>query len=88
MNWQVLWLPPALNDLARIWTGAADRAVVTKAANQIDHSLEQDPIGEGESRDADIRIIVSLPLGASYRIVPGTRTVEVIHLWFIKKRKA
>ena len=39
MNYTVTWLPAAENALAAIWTAAADRDAVTRAANELDPRL-------------------------------------------------
>ncbi|HTU19570.1 MAG TPA: hypothetical protein VMG10_16030 [Gemmataceae bacterium] len=45
---RVDWTDDALDMLADIWTQATNRPAVTAAANQIDHLLTHDPLGQGQ----------------------------------------
>jgi hypothetical protein len=43
MKWEVIWLPDAEQELARVWLNAPDRNVVTRSAHLIDVELQNDP---------------------------------------------
>ncbi len=48
MNYAVIWLPDAEQELAALWLTSLDRALVTKAAAVLDKMLERDPQNQGE----------------------------------------
>jgi len=50
MSYTVIWKPAAEDELAQIWTEAADRTAVATAANRIDQLLKSHPHDQGESR--------------------------------------
>jgi hypothetical protein len=81
MNYTVIWLPDAEQELAALWLAAADRARVTRAAHLLDQRLRRDPENEGESRSGLDRIIIEAPLVAHYRVRADDRIVEVGHAW-------
>ena len=81
MNWQVIWVPSAEQDLAAAWLSAPDRDAVTAAAHQIDQRLQTDPDQQGESRPQGRRILFEPPLGVLSKVRPRTRTVYVLGVW-------
>jgi plasmid stabilization system protein ParE len=81
VNYTVIWLPDAEQELAAIWLAALDRQVVTRTAHAIDSLLRHDPATQGESREGDRRILIALPLCVVFRVVEEARRVEVIHVW-------
>jgi hypothetical protein len=81
MTYTVLWKPDAEDELARLWTGAADRDAVTKSADWIDAALHRDPRSKGESRTGDIRILVVPPLAVRFEVRDADRTVYVLQVW-------
>ncbi|HET6575498.1 MAG TPA: hypothetical protein VFG68_17985 [Fimbriiglobus sp.] len=78
MNFTVIWLPLAQNELAQVWLDATDRNAVTAASNRIDQRLAADPVSEGESRSADERITFDPPLRVVFRVAAATRDVFVL----------
>jgi hypothetical protein len=42
MNYTVVWVPSAEQELAALWMAAADRDAVTRAAHEIDQQLRTD----------------------------------------------
>ena len=66
--------------MAALWAGATDRAMVTWAVEQIDRLLARDPLGQGESRSGDDRILFVPPLAAMYRVDVANRTVRVFSI--------
>jgi DNA-binding HxlR family transcriptional regulator len=77
MKFNVEWMPDAIEQLAAIWTNAANRSDVTKASNGIDQKLAVDPLNEGESRGGIERITFENPLRVLYRVFESERKVEV-----------
>ena len=78
MRYKVRWLRHAKNDLADIWTRAADREAVTAASYQIDQRLANDPANEGESREGDVRVTFERPLRVQFLVKEADRKVVVI----------
>jgi hypothetical protein len=78
MNFTVTWHPDADDQIAAIWTAASDRAAVTDAARRTDLVLGHNPLGVGESRGGNIRLLFERPLAILYRVDDATRTVHVV----------
>ena len=81
MKYAVVWSPHAEQELARLWLMASDRPVVTKAAFQIEQSLENQPSERGESRSAGRRILLEPPLGVTFEVLTNPRIVRVLTVW-------
>jgi mRNA-degrading endonuclease RelE of RelBE toxin-antitoxin system len=77
MIYTVLWRPLAEQQLARLWTNAADRQKVASAADTIDSWLRFDPQSKGESRSGRTRILFVPPLVVLFQISEEDRTVYV-----------
>jgi hypothetical protein len=86
MNYSVFWVPKAEQELAAAWLAAADRAVVTRAAQQIDEQLRMDAHVVGESRWDGDRILFAAPLAAMFRVDAVNQTAHVLHVWRFKTR--
>lgn len=80
MNWTVVWLPNAEDELAELWLAAPDRELVTLAVEQIDKQLGRDPAAAGESRSDGRRILIVPPLAATFRVLPDDRIVQVVNV--------
>ena len=80
MNWTVLWLPSAEQDLASVWLNASDRNAVAAAADELDRRLQRDPLTVGESRSSNVRLAFVPPLVALFRVDPATQTVFVMRV--------
>ncbi len=81
MNWTVVWLPAAENELATIWMAAADRNAVTAASARLDRRLARRGLRVGESRGSDNRIAFAAPLAVLFRVDRTARTVTVGQVW-------
>lgn len=81
MNYSVVWLPDAEQELADLWLNSSDRGAITKAAAVLDQLLERDPAQEGESRPNGRRILFAAPLAAIYRVHSDKEQVDVLHVW-------
>lgn len=86
MSFTVVWKPEAERRLAEIWTDAADRNAVTRAAGIIDRALGDDPESLGESRNEGRRVLLEPPLGVIYRVSPADRMVTVVAVWTYERR--
>jgi hypothetical protein len=89
MNWTVIWLDDALNELAAttaaVWgTPLSDTIVRTMA--RADQILSSDAAGAGESRPGHERFMVDLPLAFEFEVYPEHRTAVVTRVRFIRKR--
>jgi hypothetical protein len=80
MDWTVVWVPEAEQELARLWMNTADRDRITLAAAEIERRLRFDPESAGESRAAGRRILIAPPLAATFRVSPADRLVQVLNL--------
>jgi len=87
MNFQVLWVSEAENELAAIWVAAPDRNAITSAAHVIDSVLRTNPEDAGESRDEERRILLESPLGVAFAVYPQDRTVHVLSVWRFEPRR-
>lgn len=85
MTYTVMWRPSAERCLAEIWTNAEDRQAITEAANDIDALLRTDPMGVGESRVVNIRILTVSPLTIYYDVHEEDRLVAVWAVWRIQR---
>lgn len=81
MEFTVNWRPSPLNDLADLWIKAPDLAAVTRAANTIDEHLRTAPLENGESREANSRILFEEPLVVLYEVDVNRREVNVFDVW-------
>ena len=77
MRYTLVWIPDADDELARIWTEAADKRAVTDATNEIERILKRQPLTEGESYDDDRRLAVD-PLEVIYTVSPDDCMVRVL----------
>jgi plasmid stabilization system protein ParE len=80
MNYTVVWQPPALAALARLWTNAPDRNAVAAASDSIDVRLARDPLSQGESRDGLHRVLFVAPLVVDFEVREAERTVIVLRV--------
>jgi hypothetical protein len=79
----VRWKRSALNDLAELWTDADSefRNALTKATNEIDTLLRNDPANQGESRPGGRRVMHNSPLGVLFKIDAQQSIVRVLQIW-------
>jgi plasmid stabilization system protein ParE len=82
----VRWKQDASDELASIWLDAESsaRGRITTSAREIDRLLQTNPYGQGESREADLRVMFVPPLAASFRVIPRVDKVEVLRIWQFK----
>jgi hypothetical protein len=77
MNFTVEWTAEALDQLAALWRASADPPSVTAASYRIVSAILADPLGAGESREGDYRIVFDPPLAAVYRVYPAQQLALV-----------
>ena len=80
MNYSVIWVPSAEQELAAIWLAATDRNAVTRAAHLVEQRLQLDPANEGESRPKNRRITFEAPISLVFSVHVQTRTVRVLRV--------
>ena len=85
MKYTVVWAPDAEQELARLWSDAADRGLIADAANILDRDLARNPAQVGESRPSGLRIAHCLPLGIRFAISEGDRVVRVVAVWLCRR---
>lgn len=78
MNYTVTWMPDALDELTAVWTVASNRKAITEATYRIERALAANPLGVGESRDANRRLAFDPPLQVMFRVFAGDKRVEVV----------
>jgi hypothetical protein len=83
MNYTVVWVPSAEQELAALWMDAAHRDAVTRAAYDIDQQLRTDAHERGESRAGNQRILIAAPLGVLFTADPQDRMARVLQVWRI-----
>jgi hypothetical protein len=82
LNYSVHWTDDALDELAAVWTAAADRNAVTAASHRLEQDLARDPYGRGIARNASVnRTATDLPLGIDYEIIEDDKKVRVLRVW-------
>ena len=80
MKYLVVWRPAAEEQLADIWTSAADQSNVTRAADRIDALLTYTPSTVGESRTPGERVLFEPPLVVTFEIIEDDKRVNVLHI--------
>jgi plasmid stabilization system protein ParE len=83
MRYTVVWTPTALQDLAKLWTTAANRNAVSTASDHIDYVLARNPHGVGESRSDGARILIVKPLAVVYQVEDLDCLVTVGAVWAV-----
>ena len=86
MNFTVAWKPAAEAKLATLWADPDHRRAIAEAANTIDGLLRRDPLGCGESREENSRILLVPPLGELYEVSEPDRTVSVDAVWWFSPK--
>jgi hypothetical protein len=78
MNYRVDRTVEAENDLAALWTAAADRTSVTAASAWLDDQLTIDPLHFGEEWGSSVhRIAVDVPIGIEFEVIEDDKLVLV-----------
>jgi hypothetical protein len=86
VNFTVIYVPKAEKQLVELWMSHPSRQAVSMAADEIDQRLGTNPTREGESREADLRILHVPPLGVTYRVSQADRVVHILQVWSYRDR--
>lgn len=78
MNYTVVSTPSADEQLAEIWLRALDRQQVADASDAIHRMLRNDPVRAGHARPGGRRVIVVMPLSATFEISELDRLVRIV----------
>jgi hypothetical protein len=81
MKWTVVWQLNARNDLAELWNNGPDRTAIRNAADRIDWLLMRNPLGQGEAREGNTRILVEAPLAVYFTVSEPDCMVSVFDVW-------
>ncbi len=84
MKFKVTWLPSAENRLAELWLGSRIASQITRAADQLDALLAENPFAVGESRSDDFRIAFESPLAITLLVDEPAREVVILHVWLLR----
>jgi hypothetical protein len=82
MRYTVVWVPSALNELARIWIGTSDQQAVADAADLIDKVLRTSPERVGVDWGGE-RYVEVEPLAVVFTVDPGDCLVRVLEVWLL-----
>jgi hypothetical protein len=81
VNFQVVWIPDALQDLAAIWMAASNRNAVTRAAQAIDLALAASPHTIGKLVFDTVYEYNHPPLGVEFEVIDDDMRVFVLAVW-------
>ena len=84
MSYAVVWHPNAEAALTRIWLGARDRQRVSEAAERINQRLQVNPLGAGESREEDFRVVFDAPILVEFQVIESEQLVQEL---FVRRTK-
>jgi hypothetical protein len=73
-------MPLAEQRLAEIWNAGPDRQDIADAANGAEDQLHRNPLGRGESRSGDARIMFLRPLSFLFRVDVQNRIVQIVEV--------
>ena len=85
MTFRVVWESAALTELDEIWKAALDQEGIQNTATRINTELTFNPLGAGESRDDDFRVLFKFPLIVWFRVMERIQEVQVLHVRLIKQ---
>ncbi len=80
MRHTVIWHQVALDKLADLWAASSDRNSVTKAVEQIDRLLAENPVQQGEEYYGD-RLVVVASIAFTYQVLEDDRIAEIIDVF-------
>lgn len=85
--YRVEWQQEAVNELADIWIKGDSplRQAITSATHNLDRELAANPFRDSESRDGDVRILFTSPLGALFEVDVKRQVVWILHVWAFRQ---
>jgi plasmid stabilization system protein ParE len=78
----VVWWQFARNRLARLWLDATDKAAITRAADEIDRRLAENPHSCAEDRHEELCRMSVEPLSVQFTVNDPDRIVTV---WTVRR---
>jgi mRNA-degrading endonuclease RelE of RelBE toxin-antitoxin system len=78
MNFAVAWTRTALRQLTDLLIAATDQDAVSDASVEVERRLSADPLGEGEEREGDKRLVFIPPLAVVYAVDDVAGAVHVL----------
>jgi hypothetical protein len=82
MNYRVILVPSAEQELALAWLASNDRNAVTRAAHLLEQQLQTDPLHAGESRQSSVsRVAFESPLAIEFEVIEDDKKVRVLGVW-------
>ena len=82
----VAWRHTALEELADVWTKAANRNEITSAVGTIERKLRENPHGFAEGEVEGLYFLAESPLRVGFTINDASRTVTVVGLGVSRSR--
>ena len=77
-RYTVVWHQEALDELARLWIDAPDRAAITLAASAIDRHLAADASEKGTAVPNHLRQLTIPPLRVLFAVSESDRRVRIL----------
>lgn len=78
MTYRLIWAPQAEQQLASVWSLAADKAAVVAANARFEREVVLDPLEIGESQRSNTRrVAFDSPVGFYYDVLPEEQIVIV-----------
>ena len=84
---RVEWLREAVDELAEICINADSRSrqAITEETSNLDRKLQNDPFREGESREGEVRVLFTHPLGVLFEVDAERKIVWILHIWAFRQ---
>lgn len=75
-------------ELAALWVaaGQAGRSEAYRAITEINERWTTAPYERSESRESDERVMINLPVGVRYVVNEALSRVDVVHVWYVRRR--
>ncbi len=82
MRYTVVWVPSAVQELAKIWNQSSARQSVADAADEIDRELSRSPERVGVDWGDGQRYLNVAPLAVIFTVATDDRLVTVFDVWY------
>ncbi len=81
MNYMVIWMPVALQQLTTIWLASTNRTTVSIASHAIEVAIAASPHAVGTLHFDTVYEYTHLPLTVEYEVIDADRRVFVLTVW-------
>ena len=81
MNFMVVWMPRAQDDLAKLWLDESLRSRIALLAHGLERRLSKDPETMGLLAFDNVYTAEADILGVEYEVIPDDRHVRVLRMW-------